>query len=272
MNNFEKNITFVIVSFRSGHIIEKCIQSINPDIKILIVENSDNTQVKNYLENKFLNVEVIVAQENLGYGKGNNLGISKVNTQYAFILNPDAILEENCLEELCKAQLLLKDDFVILAPNLLNNFGYFLNQSNNLKKEILEVDYVKGFAMLINLKKINLKELFDENFFLFLEEIDLCKRIKNNGGKIFVVQNSKIQHLGKQASENILNIFNEDDEVIVSLSQVSICGSYDLVFTILMTSGENCWYIDNVSSDFIIIWTLDENELEKRYELEKLKD
>ena len=73
-------------------------------------------------------------------------------------------------------------------------------------------------------------------------------------------------------SENILNIFNEDDEVIVSLSQVSICGSYDLDFTILMTSGENCWYIDNVSSDFIIIWTLDENELEKRYELEKLKD
>ena len=73
-------------------------------------------------------------------------------------------------------------------------------------------------------------------------------------------------------SENILNIFNEDDEVIVSLSQVSICGSYDLDFTILMTSGENCWYIDNSWSDVITIWTLVENELEKRYELEKLKD
>ena len=73
-------------------------------------------------------------------------------------------------------------------------------------------------------------------------------------------------------SENILNIFNEDDEVIVSLSQVSICGSYDLVFTIIMTSGENCWYIDNVSSDAITIWTLFENELEKRYELEKMTD
>ena len=73
-------------------------------------------------------------------------------------------------------------------------------------------------------------------------------------------------------SENILNIFNEDDEVIVSLSQVSICGSYDLDFTILMTSGENCWYIDNVSSDVITIWTLVENELEKRYELEKMMD
>jgi GT2 family glycosyltransferase len=206
MNSFEKNITFVIVSFRSGHIIEKCIKSINSKIKIIIVENSNNIQVKDYLENKFLNVQVIIAKKNLGYGKGNNLGISKVDTQYAFILNPDAILEENSLEKFYKAQIFLKDDFTILAPNLFNNYGYFLNSNKNINKEILEVDYVKGFAMLINLKKIHPKDLFDENFFLFLEEIDLCKRIKQSGGKIFVIQNSKIYHLGKQASENILNI------------------------------------------------------------------
>ena len=206
MNSFEKNITFVIVSFRSSHIIEKCIKSINPKIKIIIVENSNNIQVKDYLENKFLNVQVIIAKQNLGYGKGNNLGISKVDTQYAFILNPDAILEENSLEKFYKAQIFLKDDFTILAPNLLNNYGYFLNSNKNINKEILEVDYVKGFAMLINLKKIHPKDLFDENFFLFLEEIDLCKRIKQSGGKIFVIQNSKIHHLGKHASENILNI------------------------------------------------------------------
>jgi len=206
MNSFEKNITFVIVSFRSSHIIEKCIKSINPKIKIIIVENSNNIEIKDYLENKFLNVQVIIAKKNLGYGKGNNLGISKVDTQYAFILNPDAILEENSLEKFYKAQFFLKDDFTILAPNLLNNYGYFLNSNKNINKEILEVDYVKGFAMLINLKKIHPKDLFDENFFLFLEEIDLCKRIKQSGGKIFVIQNSKIRHLGKQASENILNI------------------------------------------------------------------
>ena len=206
MNSFEKNITFVIVSFRSSHIIEKCIKSINPKIKIIIVENSNNIQVKDYLENKFLNVQVIIAKKNLGYGTGNNLGISKVDTQYAFILNPDAILEENSLEKFYKAQIFLKDNFTILAPNLFNNYGYFLNSNKNINKEILEVDYVKGFAMLINLKKIHPKDLFDENFFLFLEEIDLCKRIKQSGGKIFVIQNSKIHHLGKHASENILNI------------------------------------------------------------------
>ena len=206
MNNFEKNITFVIVCFKSGHIIEKCINSINSSIKIIVVENSDNTYVKKYLEDKFSNVEVIIAKENLGYGKGNNLGISKVDTQYVFILNPDVILKENCLQELFKAQIVLRDDFAILAPNILDNYGYFLNQNNNFKKSILEVDYVKGFAMLINLKKVTFEEIFDENFFLFLEEIDLCKRIKNNGEKIFVVQESKVQHLAKQASENTLNI------------------------------------------------------------------
>ena len=206
MNSFEKNITFVIVSFKSSHIIEKCIKSIDSKIKIIVVENSDNIQIKKYLENKFSNVEVIIAKENLGYGKGNNLGISKVYTQYVFILNPDVILKENCLQELFNAQIVLRDDFAILAPNLLDNYGYFLNQNNDFKKSILEVDYVKGFAMLINLKKITFREIFDENFFLFLEEIDLCKRIKNNGEKIFIVQESKVQHLAKQASENTLNI------------------------------------------------------------------
>jgi len=206
MNNFEKNITFVIVSFKSSHIIEKCIQSINSNIKIIVVENSDNVVVKKYLENKFSNVEVIITKQNLGYGKGNNFGISKVKTQYAFILNPDAILEKNCLSELLKAQINLKDDFTILAPNLSNNYGYFSSPKNNLQNEILEVDYVKGFAILINLKKINFDKIFDENFFLFLEEIDLCKRIKNSGGKIFVAMNSKVQHSGKQASEYSLNI------------------------------------------------------------------
>ena len=207
MNNFEKNITFVIVSFKSSDVIEQCIKSINSNIKIIVVENSDNIHTKNYLESKFSNVEVFIAKENLGYGKGNNLGISKVKTQYAFILNPDAILDENCLVELFKANSLLKDDFAILAPNYSNNYGFFSDQNNYLKKkEIMEVDYVKGFAMLINLKKVTFDKIFDENFFLFLEEIDLCRRIKNDGGKIYVIHKSKVQHLAKQASGDSLNI------------------------------------------------------------------
>ena len=75
----------------------------NSNIKIIVVENSDNVVVKKFLENKFSNVEVIITKQNLGYGKGNNFGISKVKTQYAFILNPDAVLEKNCLNEFLKS-------------------------------------------------------------------------------------------------------------------------------------------------------------------------
>ena len=207
MNSFEKNITFVIVSFKSSDVIEQCIKSISSNIKIIVVENSDNICTKNYLESKFSNVEVFIAKENLGYGKGNNLGISKVKTQYVFILNPDVILEENCLAELFKVNSILKDDFAILAPNYSNNYGFFSDQNNHMKKkEIMEVDYIKGFAMLINLKKVTFDKIFDENFFLFLEEIDLCRRIKNNGGKIYVINKSKVQHLEKQASGDSLNV------------------------------------------------------------------
>ena len=206
MHSFEKNITFIIVSFRSGHIIEESIKSINSNIKIIVVENSNNIQIKNYLEKKFSNVEVVIAQENLGYAKGNNLGISKVSTQYAFILNPDTVLEKNCLSEFYKAHLTLLDNFTILAPNLLNNYGFFTDKNNFFKNGIMQVDYVKGFAMLINLKKTDLEKIFDENFFLFLEEIDLCKRIKNQGGKVFVIENSKVKHFEKKSSVDNLNI------------------------------------------------------------------
>ena len=54
MTEFEKNITFVIVSFRSDNVIDKCLQSINPNIKIIVVENSNNISIKNHLEKKFV--------------------------------------------------------------------------------------------------------------------------------------------------------------------------------------------------------------------------
>ena len=85
MKTFENNITFVIVSFKSDHIIERCIKSINPNIKIIIVENSGNFHTKNYLENKFLNVEVIIAKKNLGYGAPIKQGVSMARGKYMFI-------------------------------------------------------------------------------------------------------------------------------------------------------------------------------------------
>ncbi len=216
MNNFKKNITFVIVSYNSGNVIEQCIESIDTSVKIVVVENSSNIKIKKNLEKKFSNVEVIVAEENLGYGKGNNLGLKKVVTKYAFILNPDAFLDKDCLEELHKAVIAVQDNFTILAPNFNYNHGFFLEKAtgfnikdyknHNIQDKVKKVDYVLGFAMLINLEKISLKQIFDEHFFLFLEEIDLCKRIKNENGHVFIVKNAKVKHLEGQSPGKSLNV------------------------------------------------------------------
>ena len=205
MSEFEKNVTFVIVSFRSDNIIEKCLESITLNSKVIVVENSKNTSIKNHLENKFSNVRVIISGENLGYGRGNNLGISLVKTKYAFILNPDAYLDKNTLKELKNVKDILNEEFSILSPRIFDN----KKNSNSLdveEKNFIEVDFVKGFAMLLNLKKINFNEIFDRNFFLFLEEIDLCKRIKESGEKIYIACNSKIYHGVKASSGNEFKI------------------------------------------------------------------
>jgi GT2 family glycosyltransferase len=208
MDKFKKNVTFIIVTYRSQNVIHRCIKSIDSKIKIIVIENSNNFSIKNDLEKKYSNVKVIMSGKNLGYGRGNNLGLSKVKTQYVFIINPDAYLDKNTLPEIKESIHLLNDDFSIIAPNLKTNFGYFLKkQKNKMENKIFfQVDYVEGFAMLLNLKKIKFKSFFDEKIFLFLEEVDLCKRIIDSGGKIYIINNAKVYHSARKGSGEDLEI------------------------------------------------------------------
>ena len=204
MSEFEKNITFVIVCFRSSSVIEKCLESISSSCKVIIVENSNDIFIKNNLEKKFSNVQVLISGDNIGYGRANNLGISMVKTKYVFILNPDTYLEKSTLKELGYVSNVLNDNFSILSPEIFNN--KLLKLDNNETKDFIEVDFVKGFAMLLNLSKINFDKVFDENFFLFLEEIDLCKRVKDIGGKIYIACKAKVHHYSKKSSGDEFHI------------------------------------------------------------------
>jgi len=208
MDKFKKNVTFIIVTYRSQNVIHRCIKSIDSKIKIIVIENSNNFSIKNNLEKKYSNVKVIMSGKNLGYGRGNNLGLTKVKTQYVFIINPDAYLDKNTLPEIKKSIHLLNDDFSIIAPNLKTNFGYFLKKQKNKigNKNFFQVDYVEGFAMLLNLKKIKFSNFFDEKIFLFLEEVDLCKRIIDSGGKIYIINNAKVYHSARKGSGEDLEI------------------------------------------------------------------
>ena len=183
-----KDITFVITTYKSENTIYNCLNSLPKEVSKIVIENSNNADLKIDLEKKYENLQCYLMTENLGYGKANNIGIHKSESDYVFILNPDAKLLKNTLNDLC--QVLSQEDFSIAAPLDIKEKNKFVFKN----KRIIDVDFVKGFAMLLNKKKMN-NEFFDEKIFLYLEEIDLCKRVKNINGRIIIV-NTLIEHLG----------------------------------------------------------------------------
>ena len=209
MSISRQTLTIVIVTFKSEKVIDNCIKSISDQIKIIIVDNSNDQNFKDTLEKKYENVECILSSSNLGMGSGNNLGLNNVKTEYALILNPDVILRDNTISEIIKESKKI-DSFAVLAPlsENDNNPNYKIKQIDKKNINILnpfKVESVDGFAMLLNLKKINQipdfqnKKYFDENFFMYLENDDFCKRLSQYNQNIFIIPKSRIKHLGAKA-------------------------------------------------------------------------
>ena len=187
------DLTVIITSFHSRDKIFSCIESIEKSIKIIVIENSNDEKLKEEIHSKYQNVECILSKENLGYGAGNNLGLSKVETSYALIVNPDVTLNNDTVNKFFLSINNL-GDFGIIAPISQNE--KYNNFNINEDKEIKEVDNVKGFAMFLNMKNLKQINFFDDNFFLYFEEIDLCRRLKKNNSKIFIDPTIKVSHLG----------------------------------------------------------------------------
>ena len=110
-----KDITIVITSFKSNEIIRNCLNSIDKQCKTILVENSSNVEFKKDVEREFGNVECILTGKNFGYGKANNIGLKKVKTKYALILNPDAALYVSTLKNFLEAAKQVSN-FAIMAP------------------------------------------------------------------------------------------------------------------------------------------------------------
>ena len=199
------NLTFIIVAFKSGHVINECINSLPDNSKIIVIENSLDLEFKKNLEEKYPTIKVII-QENTGMGSANNKGIILCKTDYAFVINPDVKFEKDTINKLIDFSI-TKDSYAILAPisDDLNHPNYIIKNKNldNQESNYLNVDSVDGFAMLINKKKFKDNYYFDENFFLYLENEDLCLRKKNEGENIYVLKTAKINHLGGKSSSTI---------------------------------------------------------------------
>ena len=200
------DLTVIIVTYKTkDEILFNCINSINKKIKIINIENSNDISHKNKIEKKYENVEVILSGKNLGYGTANNLGLKKAKTRYVLISNPDVEYNNDFFDQI---NFYLKGDieFSVIGPTY-NDQTIYLSYGNldgDLNKNefnnffLKEVGYVVGCSMLLDTNNIN--TIFDENFFLYFEEADFCKRINSTGGKIFTSSKLFITHLGYQGS------------------------------------------------------------------------
>jgi len=217
IDNFD-DLTVIILTYKTKlNILEKCISSIDPTIKVLIIENSKFFLNREYILKKYKNASIFCTESNLGYGNGNNYGINKVHTNYVLILNPDTECAPNYFENI-KLYINNKLNFSIIGSQYTEDNSFapagFFDETKKLKDaefnkdtSLYKVDWVVGCALLLNLKSFENKNIFDENFFLFFEEFDLCKNLKQKGKLVYSSEKLLINHYGfKSSTENTKEI------------------------------------------------------------------
>lgn len=221
-------VSIISVTYNNEDLIENFISSVLKNISkndgLIIVDNhsSDKTVEK---ISKFKNVTLVLSDKNLGFSKGNNLGVKAASGQYLFFLNPDTQMNNPILDQLID---FYEDvDAGIVGPKLIKADGqiqasvrklptwwgafkeYILNIKESYSEYVpsssspMEVETVYGAAMLIRKDLFDKIGGFDEKFFLYYEDIDLCNRVRELGKKIYYFPQVSIKHLVGGSKSNI---------------------------------------------------------------------
>ena len=221
-------VSIILVNYNGAEVTIECLHSIQNQLQtvpyeVIVVDNASTDQSAALIEKNFPTVALLRQAENRGFGSGNNVGAGVASGKYLFLLNTDTVLTCDILPQLVDA--IEQDETIgIVAPKLLNSdsslqlstarsislWGEFqdLKQKHDYQKprhqsriceqfsERQEVDVVIGAALLI--RKSLFEELggFDEAFFMYFEESDLCQRAKAQGWKIVYVPSVSLIHLG----------------------------------------------------------------------------
>ena len=194
-NKILDDLTIVLVSFYSNEKIDELISKINFNIKIIIVENSLNTKYKKLIEDKHKNITVIIPNKNLGNGGGINEGLKNAKTKYVLSLDPDVIISESTILKLV-AEANRVQNFAILAPKISGqDYSEYIIKYNDQVK-LNQISFSTGCAILLNKSVISFVGMFDENFFLYFEELDLYTRCINLNKPIYLLDNISVEHIG----------------------------------------------------------------------------
>lgn len=212
--------TVVIPCINSEDVIVDCIESLNSkEIPIIVVDNGSNDQTLKKVLNLKLNITVIQANKNLGWGNAANLGIQKVNTKYALLLNPDIkFITKNPInnfEKLIKrypnigmASCITCNEKMEKENGRITFFSKIEKKTLKNIREIPEGDTCStiscvygGAIIFFDVKKFHSVNGFDKNCFLYLEEDDLCYRMKKKDHMNIIFPSIEALHLGSHSSK-----------------------------------------------------------------------
>ena len=225
------DVSIIIVNYNSFKLLKACLESIihhsqGFEFEIIVVDNNSTDGDVEEIINKFENTKLIRNEKNEGFAKANNKGAAICKGKYLLFLNNDTIFVENTLQILLQ-YLREQKDRILIAPKLLNKDGsiqhsvyrfqtlwlsfttyfflysifprskYFNRYSlmNRGINEITEVETITGAFMLFYREDILALKGFDEDYFFYGEDNDLCKRFRDSGGKIIYYPETKIIHL-----------------------------------------------------------------------------
>jgi len=207
MNN---ELTIILVSFFSKNQIKKILNKINPNNKIVIVENSLSNQFKNYVESNYKNVKVFIPKKNLGNGGGINFAIKKIKTRFALYLDIDVTITQKIIKKLYQVGK-QKKNWSIISPNLKGikyKKEFFIKE--NSCPHTSEMNFVEGCSLLFNVPIIKKIGLFDEKIFLYYEENDLFFRCLKKKKKILMLNNVYVKHTNNNGSDKKYNEYIDD--------------------------------------------------------------
>jgi len=218
-------VSFIYVNYNSGTYLSKSIESllkfetlININFEIIVIDNNSNDKSADL---SFKNCKIFKLNENLGFAKANNFAVSKAQGNILYFINPDTIFLSLDLQENINLLLNKKLKIGIISPlvkysnnklqytcrkepsNLyllpyLIGFKNLFHFNYKYKKEYynskFHPDWVSGCAFMMTKDLYLSLNGFNERFFLYWEDVDLCKRVRNNGYKVLFNPNHTILH------------------------------------------------------------------------------
>lgn len=222
-------ISVIVLNYNSRQFLELCLKSLfntkYKNFEVVFVDNASTDGSVELINNRYgnnPNLKIIKNSDNLGFAKGNNVGVKHSRGDYIVFLNPDTQVHPNWLKQLIKT---MQSDQTIGAAqsklllaqngNRLESTGHFIDycgieslestqitgqMDSNQHNKINDIFYARGAAMIVKRKVLEEVGLFDHVYFTDHEEIDLCWRIRLKGYRIVCVPTSIVYHARSGAS------------------------------------------------------------------------